>query len=123
MVQALPTPKVVRCFFDRTFEPHLPAMYLRWCGSTGERLWELPEGVTLMGPPPERFGVSIQRVGRDAYRVRLLWDGSCFVWQSVERAHLLSTALTSILGALGTDIWYLLDQPIHSEACTPCRAA
>ena len=77
-MQALPVPEIVRCYFDRTFEPHLPAMCLHWRNGRPERLWELPEGLTLMGPAPERFGVSIQRAGRDAYRIRLLWDGSCF---------------------------------------------
>ena len=123
MVQALPAPEVLRCFFDDTFDPHLPAMHLRWGESRGERLWEFPDGVTLMGPAPERFGVSIQRVGGDSYCVRVLWDRSYFVWQSVRRVELLTSALAPLLGALGTDLWYLLEQPVHSEACTPCRAA
>jgi hypothetical protein len=55
--------------------------------------------------------------------VRLLWDGSCFVWQSVKRVQLLTSALAAMLGAIGTDLWYLLDQPVHAEPCTPCRAA
>ena len=123
MIQALPAPEVLRCFFDDTFEPHLPAMCLRWRCGRGERLWELLEGVTLVGPAPERFGVSIQRVGGDAYSVRVLWDRTCFVWQSVRRVELLTCALAPLLGAIGTDLWYLLDQPVHGEACTPCRAA
>lgn len=123
MPKSLPVPEVVRCYFDETFEPHLPAMCLRWCGVTTERLWELPEGVTLMGPAPERFGVSIERVGRDAYRVRLLWDNSSFVWQSARRVQLLTSALAPVLRAIGTDLWYLLDQPVNAQAFTPCRAA
>ena len=122
MVQALAAPEVLRCFFDDTFEPHLPAMCLRWNG-TRERLWELPEGVTLVGPPPERFGVSIRRVGRDAYCVRVLWDRSCFAWHSARRVQLLTSSLAPLLGAIGTDLRYLLDQPVHAEAHTPCRAA
>ncbi len=123
MPKSLPAPEIVRCYFDDTFEPHLPAMYLRWQGVHRERLWELPEHVSLMGPPPERFGVSIERMGRDAYRVRLLWDSSCFVWQSLRRMQLLTSALAPLLGAIGTDLWYLLDQPVNAEACTPCSAA
>ena len=122
-MKALPVPEVIRCFFDHTFEPHLPAMCLHWPGGRPERLWELPEGLTLMGPAPERFGVSIQRVGKDAYRIRLLWDSSCFIWQAVRRVQVMTSALAPLLGVLGTDLWYLLDQPVHSEACTPCRAA
>lgn len=113
MVQALPTPEVVRCYFDDAFDPHLPAMHLRW-GQTGrpERLWELPEGVCLVGPAPQRFGVNIQRQGPDSYSVRLLWDRTCLNWLSLTRVQLLTSALAPLLGALGTDLWYLLDQPV-----------
>jgi hypothetical protein len=113
MVQALPTPEVVRCYFDHAFDPHLPAMHLSW-GQTGrpERLWELPEGVCLVGPAPQHFGVSIQRQGQDAYAVRLLWDRTCLNWLSLTRVQLLTSALAPLLGALGTDLWHLLDQPV-----------
>jgi hypothetical protein len=123
MTQGLPTPEVVRCYFDDTFEPHLPAMCLRWGGDRGERLWDLPGGVTLVGPAPERFGVSVQRAGQDTYRVRLLWDDSCFVWKAVRRVQLLTSAFAPLLGALGTDLCSLLDQPVDTEPCEPCRAA
>src|SRR5262249_17576643 len=57
MVEAFPTPDVVRCYFDQSFEPHLPAMCLRW-GAGGLSLgrpWRLPEGVTVSGPAPSCF--------------------------------------------------------------------
>jgi hypothetical protein len=122
MVQALPTPEVTRCFFDDAFEPHLAAMCLRWNGG-GKRLWELPDGATLVGPPPERFGVSIRRVAADGYLVRLLWDGNYFVWQSARRGQLLTSALATVLAALGTDIWYLLEQPVVANVQSTSRAA
>ena len=31
-------------------------MCLRWHEAEQERLWELPDNVCLVGPPPERFG-------------------------------------------------------------------
>jgi hypothetical protein len=124
MVQALPSPEVVRCYFDDDFEPHLPALCLRWSPDSrtpGERLWTLPEGVRLIGPAPQRFGVSIQRRGTDSYAVRLLWERTGFHWPAVTRAQLLSTSLEPLLAAMGTDLWYLLEQPL--EAGFPPRAA
>jgi hypothetical protein len=118
MIQVLAAPEVIRCFFDDAFDPHLPAMCLRWDGSEHdlhEEGWELPDGIHILGPPPERFGIRIQRMDPDTYDVRLLWDRTCFHWQALSRAQLLDTCLSSLLGALGTDLWYLLDQPVVSS--------
>jgi len=118
MAKTLPTPEVLRCYFDDAFAPRLPAMCLRWDKEAlgGERLWELPEGVTLLGPPPERFGVSIRRRGEDSYSVHVLWDRTCLTWGDLPRGQLLTSALAPLLGAMGTDLWYLLDQPVKSAA-------
>jgi hypothetical protein len=89
----------------------------------GERLWELPEGVTLVGPPPGRFGVSIRRCGPDSYSVRLLWDRTGLTWGDLPRAQLLSCSLAPLLGAMGTDLWYLLDQPVRPAPAPRDRAA
>lgn len=121
MTEALPAPEVLRCYFDESFEPHLPAMSLRWGLDPGDHVWELPEGVRLFGPPPQRFGVSVQRQAADAYAVRLLWDRTCFHWLALTRDQLLRCALAPLLEALGTDLWYLLDQPLEADA--PPRAA
>jgi hypothetical protein len=125
MVKTLPPPQVLRCYFDDSFVPRLPAMSLRWDSAAlgGERLWELPEGVTLLGPPPERFGVSIRRRGEDSYSVRLLWDRTCLTWGDLPRVQLLTSALAPLLGAMGTDLWYLLDQPAASASVPPDQAA
>ena len=126
MVQALPSPRVVRRYFDDAFDPRLPALCLRWEGdrqSTSDRLWELPEGVCFVGPAPERFGVHLRRTGADAYAVRLLWDRTCLSWTSLRRVQLLTSALAPLLGALGTDLWSLLDQPVHAETAAPRQAA
>ena len=122
MTQTLPAPKVVRCYFDTTFEPHLPAMSLRW-DEEAECLWELPEGVRFNGPPPRQFGVRIQRRAEDAYSVRLLWDRTCLTWLDLTRSQLLASDLEPLLAALGTDLWYLLDQPLSHGERTPPRAA
>ena len=125
MVKTLQSPEVVRCYFDDGFAPRLPAMCLRWDAEAQgrERLWELPEGVTLVGPPPERFGVSIRRRGEDSYSVRLLWDRTYLTWGDLPRAQILTSALAPLLGAMGTDLWYLLDQPVTAEFNLPCDAA
>jgi hypothetical protein len=114
MVQALPEPTVLRCYFDEAFEPHLPAMCLRWApeDSSQEQLWKLPEGICIRSHAPRRFGVSIQRQAEDAYSVRLLWDHTSLQWLSLSRDQLLTSSLAPMLQALGTDLWYLLDQPL-----------
>jgi hypothetical protein len=140
MVQDLPIPEVIRCYFDEQFEPHLPAMFLNWGvasppppaprrgegrlrGKPPTQVWQLPDGVSLDGPPPQRFGISIQRIGDDAFAVRLLWNRICFVWMQVERLELTDSSLSPLLSALGTDLDYLLDQPVESSTTTFPRAA
>jgi hypothetical protein len=126
MAAVLPSPEVLRCYFDEEFDPPLPALCLRWqpedAGKT-ERLWELPDGVCMTGTPPQRFGISIQRRDTDSYTVRLLWDRTCLIWSSLVRAQLLGSALAPLLAAMGTDLWYLLDQPIRTETGLPRKAA
>ena len=117
-MDALPEPEVVRYYRDETFHPRLPAMCLRWeanPSSLAERLWYLPEGVCLVGPAPESFGVTVQRNRPDSYSVRLLWDRTCLNWPTLTRVQLLTSALSPILRALGTDLAGLLDQPVKAE--------
>jgi hypothetical protein len=126
MDQALPNVKVVRCYFDESFEPHLPAMTLRWDTpgqEPAERLWELPAGFHVLGPAPERFGFQVRRLDSNYYSLRLLWDQTCLSWPSVSRLQLMSCSLAPLLAALGTDLWSLLDQPIYSAKRARPRAA
>lgn len=125
-MQTFPAPQVVRCYFDAIFEPHLPAMCLNWETDDedwSDQVWELPEGVRFTGPPPRRFGIRVQRRATNLYLVHLLWDRTCLTWLDLSRSQLLSSDLHTLLAALGTDLWYLLDQPLPQSERTPPRAA
>lgn len=111
----LPRPRIERCFFDRCFEPPLPAMELDWAPHAAEHDWRLPAGITLSGPAPRRFGVNIHRHGSDAYQVRILWNQVFLVWEDLARSHILASSLSIILNSLGTDVWYLLNQEIEAD--------
>jgi hypothetical protein len=115
-------PHIVRGYFDASVEPHLPAMCLRW-EDDAESTWELPEGVRFSGAPPRQFGIRIQRQDVDSYAVRLLWERSCLTWLDLTRDQLLNSDLDVLLSALGTDLWYLLDQPLPRGERAPPRAA
>jgi hypothetical protein len=125
MDQGLPAPEVLRCYFDESFDPHLPAMCLRWdgMGEPAPRDWRLPEGLSLRGLPPTRFGLHVHRSAEDCYTVQLLWDRTCLIWLSLTRREILACDLGTVLVALGTDLWYLLDQPIDPQPSPSPRAA
>ncbi len=72
----------------------------------------------MKGPAPDRFGVTVHRVGADSYRVRLLWNSLCLSWEHVTRVQVMTSALAPILAALGTDLWHLLNQPVESAQDT-----
>jgi hypothetical protein len=124
-METLPRPEVIRCFKDTECQPPLPAMRLRWdsCTSGIERLWELPENVSVTGPAPERFGISIERRGEDAYEVRMVWNQTYLTWPALKRVQLLTSALAPLLTALGTDLWQLLAEPVRSTLRMPRVAA
>jgi hypothetical protein len=121
----LPKPDVVRCFFEQTFEPPLPAMELSWHPDSAgafERVWHLPESVMIKGPAPQRFGVTIHRIGDNAYKVRVLWNRLCLNWDELTRRQIMTSSLALVLGSLGTDVWYLLEQPVEEAAHSPLAA-
>jgi hypothetical protein len=121
----LPVPRVVRSFLEDGCTPPLPACCLHWDTEEEEsdHVWELPEGVRLSGPLPGRFGLAIQRLDGNTYRVRLLWDQTIFIWPALSRGGLLSSCLAPVLSALGTDLWHLLEQPISPAERGRPRAA
>jgi hypothetical protein len=115
----LPRPEVRRCFFEHLFQPPLPAMELEWdpnAPGVADQVWHFPDGLSIRGPAPNRLGVTIYRLGDDAYQVRLLWNGLCLSWEHVNRVSIMASSLTPVLAALGTDLWYILSQPIADPA-------
>ena len=116
---ALQAPEVLRSYLDEEFDPHVPAMRLRWstaAGDRSERIWELPEGVSIVGPPPERFGFHVERWTDDGYAVRMLWNRTLLSWSSLNRVQLLTSSLAPLLRAIGSDLWQLLGQPIQASS-------
>ncbi len=113
MSTALPPAEVVRKYIDEEFDLHTPVQVLRWPGdpAPAERLWDLPEGLCVVGGPPTRLGVSIRRQNGSAYAVRLLWERSVLSWTGLSRAEVLGSCLGPLLAALGVDLWSLLEQP------------
>jgi hypothetical protein len=118
-METLPEPQIIRCFFDRNATPHLPAMELRWDADTpsvADGIWHLPGNVVLKGPAPERFGITVRRVDFVNFRVRVLWNELSLHWESLSRTQIMTSSLAPVLRALGTDLWYLLEQPVDEEA-------
>jgi hypothetical protein len=113
---ALPTAEVVRQEIDDTFDRHTPVLILRWQEEgPAERLWELPEGLCVVGGPPGRLGVSIRQGLGDDFAVRLLWERTLLSWPALSRMELLGSCLASLLAALGFDLWSMLEQPTRSR--------
>jgi len=114
----LPKPNVTRCFFDNSFDPPLPAMELKWDADDAgfERAWRLPDSVSLKGAAPQRFGVTIHRLGENTYQVRVLWNRLCLNWDGLTRLQVMTSCLAEILRSLGTDVWDLLNQPVEARS-------
>src|SRR5271155_4011490 len=106
MVRTLPTAQVIRKYIDESFDAHAPILVLRWqdASGPGERLWELPEGMCVVGTPPRRLGVRIRRLAEDRYQVRLLWENTQLNWPGLPRVELLASCLSPLLAALGMDL-------------------
>ena len=103
----------------KTFEPPLSAMELCWDPDGPgviERSWFLPDGVVIKGAAPARFGVTIHRLAKDSYRVRVLWNRLCLCWEGLTRVQIMTSSLAIVLSALGTDLWYLLNQPVKETS-------
>jgi hypothetical protein len=45
--------------------------------------------------------------------VRVLWNHLCLMWDDLSRVQIMSSSIAIILSSLGTDLWYLLNQPIE----------
>jgi len=115
MSRTLPPAQVVRKVVDEAFDIHSPVLVLQWSdGGATERLWELPDGFSIVGGAPQRFGLLVRRHSSDAYGVRMLWDRTQLVWRGVSRLELLGSCLAPLLAAVGLDLWSLLEQPVPS---------
>jgi hypothetical protein len=115
-MSSLPKPEVVRCYHDSAFQPPMPAMILRWDADApglAERLWHLPNSLTVKGAAPTRFGITIQRQGPNAFRIRCLWNELGLQWTNLSRNQIMASSLAQVLAALGTELWYLLEQPLE----------
>src|SRR5581483_4540912 len=110
----LPEPETLECYFDAGFAPPLAAMRLHW-PEAPRRPWLLPGELRLTAPPPGRFGITVLRRGLDAYEVYLLWDQTRLCWPALGGAALMASSLPALLRLLGTDLEYLLSQPVLSD--------
>src|SRR5215510_9655898 len=117
MLELSTKPEVTRCFCDSDAVPKMSAMELRWRDGTGtaERVWHLPQGVSVVSPAPTRFGIAVERIGDDAFKVQLRWNHVYFAWNPVRGMEIMSSSLSLILKALGTDLWDLLYQPVDGS--------
>jgi hypothetical protein len=125
MTLSLPAPTILSRYLDDTTQPPLPVTALGWDTSVArtERLWELPEGLSLVAPPPSHFGLRIERIDSDLYRVTLLWERTRLAWPGLRRVHVLGSSLPVLLRALGSDPAALLDQPIQRTRFASLAAA
>jgi hypothetical protein len=114
MARTLPAAEVVREYIDDSFDAQSPILVLRWEDEPGrgERLWELPEGLCVVGSAPRRLGFHIRRQKEDCYAVRLMWENTHLTWPTLSRMELLASCLSPVLGALGIDLWSMLEQPL-----------
>lgn len=122
-MNTFPEPDLLSCYFDEAFTPHLAAMRLRWPQAAEDRLWRLPQGVCLSGPPPERLGVNLQRLAPNTYALCLVWDEKGFRWASLTAAELITGDLCVLLEAIGTDLRGWLTQPVSTTAHSLAQAA
>src|SRR4051794_33129943 len=96
---SLPRPEVVRCYHATAFHPHLPAMELRWDTDTpglAEHVWHLPASVTLKGPAPAHFGITIHRLGPNSFRVRCLWSDLALHWERLTGSQIMASSLAQV---------------------------
>src|SRR4051812_38499440 len=125
MSQDLPKAEVVRRYVEESFHRTESVLALRWPGnvSLAQKLWELPDGVNIVGPAPQTFGFHLQRTAGDAYSLRLQWNRAMLCWTGLSKMQLLTSSLAPLLSALGKDLWSLLEEPVRGYTATLSRAA
>ena len=55
--------------------------------------------------------------------MRVLWNRTYLSWTDLTRVQLLTSALAPLMGALGTDLWQLLAEPVRATVRMPRVAA
>jgi hypothetical protein len=110
----LPEPDLVSCLIIEQVQPHMMAMRLHWPDdlATRPQIWDLPAGKQQFGPAPECFGIVLHRVAFDGFELRLWWDGSYHSWPHLSRQAVIDSCLSRLLSALGSDLSFMLDQPV-----------
>jgi hypothetical protein len=115
MFALLSEPQIISCDHEDIFQPQSSVMMIDWRDdprAARPRVWDLPGGIMVCSPAPVRFGLFIQRRDVDHYAVRLIWNHMSLSWQGLERRQLQDCCLHSLLAAIGTDLEYLLEQPV-----------
>jgi hypothetical protein len=121
---ALSRPQVIRSYLDESYAPSVPVLCLRWeADGQEERLWELPEGMSVLGPAPRLLGFTVHRTKAGHHAARLIWDRTCLSWDALSSADLLTSCLSPLLAAVGIDLWYLLEDARAGNGKGPFRAA
>jgi hypothetical protein len=120
----LPEPELLGCYYDRAAEPGLSVMRLDWKDAGSAIIsWNLPGPTLLATPPPDVFGLSIERTDADAYTIHLVWRERRMSWYRLCRREIVESSLRDVLACLGTDLGYLLDQPPRTGPTAYRRAA
>lgn len=66
----------------------------------------------MQGPVARGFGIHILRHHLDSYAVHVVWNQTHLAWNSLSRRQLQNSCIGTLLKAMGTDLQYILDQPI-----------
>ena len=121
----LSEPDLVSCLVIEDVVPHMLAMRLQWPDdeSTGPQIWDLPGNLQQFGPAPDCFGIMLHRTAFDGYDLRLWWDGVHFSWPHLPRRVIEESCLGRLLTSLGSDLSFMLDQPVRGETQPAAKAA
>src|SRR5690242_19016209 len=120
-MKALPQAIVRDQIIEDSFTPAVPVMCVDWpnaCCESTESVWHLPEGVKVVGPVPERFGMLIERAGQ-RFDVVVVWNNTRLHWSRLTLSQLVTSSLPPLLAVQGTSI----ERLIASSEMPASRAA
>lgn len=123
LTPAITSLEQVPFYADQNSCPRLAAMSLEWTGRTDEvnndKTWAMPLGAVLVGPMPKRFGIQLLRMAEDSYLLNLVWDRTAMAWTGLKRDEIRACCLGDLLLDLGSDLDYMLEQPVVEDEW-PC---